>query len=138
MDYNTMNIRSCAKRITDLAHIAFDLGLYFNNIGNMSIVPVGEDDLLVSFRIFGYFITSNQQRYLCHDNMRLEHPDQHIFVLMDKNLNLRRRLEFQTNEYYKPDEFQSNSTYLEDGRMNVWMIDGKPTIYLTSATFYTH
>ena len=70
--------------------------------------------------------------------MELKNPDQHIFAILDKDYNLVKRLPVLRNDYYKPLEFQEHRTYLEDGRMNVWMIDGLPSIYLTSATFYTY
>ena len=131
---NALNLRPFAKDIKDLSDISLQLDIYFNNIGNMSIIPLNDNEHLATFRTFGYFITNNQQRYLCHPNMELKNPDQHIFAILDKDYNLVKRLPVLRNDYYKPEEFQEHRTYLEDGRMNIW----NDRIYFTTATFYTY
>lgn len=122
-----------AKSTKDLSEIGFDCGYYQNAIGNYSLIPYG-DCYLASFRVFGYFITTDRQEYQYTPNMVLVHPDEHIFCLLDHELNLVRRLHLAENTYYKPNEFADRKTYLEDGRMCVW--DGG--IYFTSSTFYTN
>jgi len=57
---NAVNLRPYANDIKDLSDIALQLDIYFNNIGNMSIIPLNENEQLATFRIFGYFITGNQ------------------------------------------------------------------------------
>lgn len=121
-----------AKSVKDLSEIGFDCGFYHNPIGNHSLIRYG-DCYLVSFRAFGYYITSELQQYVYTPNMVLEHPDEHIFCLLDGDFNFVRRLNLVENTYYKPSEFSDNRTYLEDGRLCEWNGD----IYLTSATFYT-
>ena len=34
----------------DLSHIAWECGMYFNNIGNFSLVPIGENYLATFMR----------------------------------------------------------------------------------------
>ena len=126
------NLKPLAKRIIDLSYIGFDCGFFSNPIGNFSLLPYG-DCYLASFRVFGYFITTDRQEYQYTPNMVLEHPDEHIFCLLDGDFNLVRRLHIAANTYYKPHEFRDNRTYLEDGRLCEWDRE----IYLTSATFYT-
>lgn len=125
-------ILKSAKRTIDLSTIGFECGFFSNPIGNFSLLPYG-DCYLASFRAFGYFITTDRQEYLYTPNMVLEHPDEHIFCLLDGDFNLVRRLHIAANTYHKPSEFRDNRTYLEDGRLCEW--EGE--IYLTSATFYT-
>ena len=115
---------------TDLSHIAWECGIYFNNVGNFSLVPVGEN-YLATFRIFGYYI-DGKGRYLTHERMKLEHPDEHLFVLLDRNFNFVRRLDLKRNTYYVPNEFRGSKTYLEDMRLVKWEGD----IYGVSSTFY--
>lgn len=122
-----------AKSIKDLSNIGFDCGFYQNAIGNYSLIPYG-DSYLASFRVFGYYITTDIQNYVFTPNMRLEHPDEHIFCLLDHDFNFVRRLKIAENTYHKPNEFRDRKTYLEDGRMCEW--DG--AIYFTSSTFYTN
>ena len=59
----TKNISVKANTIIDLSEIAFECGFYFNPIGNFSIIPFGEH-YLASFRVFGYFITTDIQNYV--------------------------------------------------------------------------
>lgn len=114
----------------DLSHIAWECGMYFNNVGNFSLVPVGEN-YLATFRAFGYYI-DGWGRYLTDERMKLEHPADHLFVLLDGNFNFVRRLDLKRNTYYVPDEFVNSRTYLEDMRLVKW--DGD--IYGISSTFY--
>lgn len=123
---------SMAKSVKDLSEIGFDCGFFHNPIGNHSLIRYG-DYYLTSFRAFGYYITSELQQYVYTPNMVLQHPEEHIFCLLDGDFNFVRRLNLVENTYYKPSEFSDNRTYLEDGRLCEW--DGE--IYLTSATFYT-
>ena len=126
------NLKHLARRIVDLSPIGFECGFYNNPIGNFSLLPYG-DCYLASFRVFGYFITTERQEYVYTPNMVLEKPDEHIFCLLDRDFNLVKRLHLAANTYHKPHEFRDNRTYLEDGRLCEW--EGE--IYLTSATFYT-
>ena len=126
------NLKHLARRIVDLSQIGFDCGYYNNPIGNFSMIPYG-DYYLASFRVFGYYITTDIQNYVFTPNMRLEHPDEHIFCRLDRDFNFVRRLHLAENTYYKPFEFWDSRTYLEDGRLCDW--NGQ--IYITSATFYT-
>ena len=114
----------------DLSHISWECGFLKNNIGNFSLVPVGEN-YLATFRIFGYYI-DGKGRYLTHPDIALERPDTHLFVLLDGNFNFVRRLELKRNTYYVPDEFVGSRTYLEDMRMVVW--NGE--IYGSSSIFW--
>ena len=129
----TPNISGIAKSIKDLSTIGFDCGYYNNPIGNFSLLPYG-DLYLASFRVFGYYITTETQEYQYTPNMVLEHPDEHIFCLLDRDFNFVKRLQIAENTYFKPHEFRDNRTYLEDGRLCDW--NGEA--YLTSATFYTN
>ena len=122
-----------AKSTKDLSEIGFECGYYQNAIGNYSLIPYG-DSYLASFRVFGYWITTDIQNYVYTPNMVLAHSDEHIFCLLDGDFNFVKRLPITENTYYKPIEFKDSRTYLEDGRMCDW----GGGIYLTSATFYTH
>ena len=115
----------------DLSHIAWECGMNFNNVGNFSLVPVGNENYLASFRVFGYYI-DGKGRYLTYPGMALERPDEHLFVLLDRNFNFVRRLDLKRNTYYVPPDFRGSKTYLEDMRMVVWNGD----IYGVSSTFY--
>lgn len=66
--------------------------------------------------------------------MRLEKPDQHLFLLLDDGFELKKQLTITQNTYYKPEEFKEKRTYLEDGRLTRW----NDEIYFTTATFYTN
>ena len=120
-----------AEERIDLSHIAWECGMYFNNVGNFSIVPVGKENYLASFRVFGYYI-DGKGRYLTDERMKLERPDEHLFVLLDSHFNFVRRLDLKHNTYYVPTEFRESKTYLEDMRMVKW----KGDIYGISSTFY--
>lgn len=126
-----MDIRQHAKQTIDLSHIAWECGMYFNNVGNFSIVPVGKENYLATFRVFGFYI-DGKGRYLTDERMKLECPDEHLFVLLDSHFNFVRRLDLKRNTYYVPDEFVDSRTYLEDMRLVVWNGD----IYGVSSTFY--
>lgn len=115
----------------DLSSIGWECGFLKNNIGNFSLVPVGNENYLASFRVFGFYI-DGKGRYLTHESMKLERPDEHLFVLLDRNFNFVRRLELKVNTYYVPDEFVNSRTYLEDMRLVKW--EGE--IYGISSTFY--
>lgn len=65
--------------------------------------------------------------------MTLENPDQHLFVLLDRNFNFIKRLNLIENTYWKPEGFENERTYLEDMRLCQWGDE----IYGSSATFYT-
>ena len=121
-----------AKSVKDLSGIGFDCGYYNNPIGNHSLIRYG-DCYLAAFRAFGYYITTETQNYVFTPNMVLEHPDEHIFCLLDGDFNFVKRLNLAGNTYYKPREFKGDRTYLEDGRLCEW--NGE--IYFSSATFYT-
>ena len=126
-------IKPLAHSVIDYSDLAFDLGFWFNPIGNFSIIPF-RNGYLASFRVFGYFITGDTQSYQCLENMRLENPDQHLFLLLDRDFNFIHQLHLTKNTYYKPDEFENERTYLEDGRLTKWNNE----IYFTTATFYQH
>lgn len=115
----------------DLSHIAWECGMNFNNVGNFSLVPVGNENYLASFRVFGYYI-DGKGRYLTDERMKLERPDEHLFVLLDRNFNFVRRLDLKRNTYYVPPDFRGSKTYLEDMRLVKW--EGE--IYGVSSTFY--
>lgn len=115
----------------DLSPIGWECGFLKNNIGNFSLVPVGSENYLASFRVFGFYI-DGKGRYLTHPGMALERPDEHLFVLLDNHFNFVRRLELKANTYYVPDEFVNSRTYLEDMRLVKW--EGE--IYGVSSTFY--
>lgn len=114
----------------DLSHIAWECGMNFNNVGNFSLVPIGEN-YLATFRVFGYYI-DGKGRYLTDERMKLERPDEHLFVLLDRNFNFVRRLDLKRNTYYVPPDFKGSKTYLEDMRLVKWEGD----IYGVSSTFY--
>lgn len=114
----------------DLSPIIWECGYVRNNGGNFSLVPYN-DGWLASFRLFGYYI-DGKGRYLTHECMKLERPDEHLFVLLDSHFNFVRRLDLKRNTYYVPTEFRESKTYLEDMRLVVWNGD----IYGVSSTFY--
>lgn len=116
----------------DLSHIAWECGMYFNNVGNFSIVPVGKENYLASFRVFGYYI-DGKGRYLTDERMKLQHPDQHIFAILDRDFQFVKQLKLVENTYYKPKGYEDKRTYLEDMRLCKWGDE----IYGASATFYT-
>lgn len=129
-----ISVKHLATSIIDFTDLGIiDLGIYSNPIGNFSIIPFN-DYWLASFRVFGYFITTETQSYKFEKSMILEHPDEHIFVMLDHDFNFKRRMNLSENTYYKPEEFKEKRTYLEDGRLTRWNDD----LYFTTATFYTN
>ena len=52
------NIIGKAKSVKDFSDLGIDLGYFFNPVGNFSIIPWGIN-YLASFRVFGYFITTD-------------------------------------------------------------------------------
>ena len=122
---SALNLRHYAKDIKDLSHLAMDMDICFNSIGNMSFIPLNEEEQLATFRIFGYFITSNQQSYLYDRNMELENPDQHIFAILDRDYNLVKRLPVVKNEYYKPHE------HLDDGWKTIHLFDISDILHIS-------
>lgn len=127
-----LNIRQHAKRIIDLSHLSFDLGYYFNPVGNFNLYPFQNGKWLCVLRVFGYYISGGRFSYLTHPNMKLEHPDEHLFLVLDEEFNLMSRLELVENDYYHVPEFDRETPYLEDGRLVEW----NGNLYLTSAIFY--
>lgn len=129
---NYINLRPVAKRVVDLSPIIWECGHVRNNGGNFSLIPYN-DGWLASFRLFGYYITKERQQYVYTKEMTLENPDQHLFVLLDRNFNFIKRLNLIENTYWKPEGFENERTCLEDMRLCQWGDE----IYGASATFYT-
>lgn len=127
-----VNIRSLATRVTDLSPLAFDVGVLFNPIGNFSLAMLPNGNWLCAMRRFGYWISSATQAYLTNPEMRLERPDEQLFLELDGGFHIVRQFNLAANEYYTYPIFNSETPYLEDGRLTQWGAD----FYFVSAIFY--
>jgi hypothetical protein len=127
-----VDIRSLATRVTDLSPLAFDVGVLFNPIGNFSLAMLPNGNWLCSMRRFGYWISSITQAYLTNPEMKLERPDEQLFLELDGDFNLVRQFTLVKNEYYKDQVFSRETPFLEDGRIVQW----GGMYYLASAIFY--
>lgn len=125
------NVRPLAKSIKDLSPIAFELGFYFNPIGNFSMIPLDDGRWLANFRVFQYWISSTTTRYWTGGHMKLKEPNIHHMCILDSDFNLLRQIRNAESTFYK-NPISDSVPYLEDGRMVRW--NGE--IYISSATFY--
>ncbi len=127
-----LNIKDKAKDIKDLSNIGIDVGVLFNPVGNFSIVKLDNGNWLCSMRMFGYWISSLTQAYLTDKSMKLERPDEHIFLELDGDFNIVRHFSMKRNTYFKHPTFNDETPYLEDGRLVKWGDE----MYFASAIFY--
>ena len=58
-----LNIQNLAKSKTDFTELAFELGIYFNPIGNFSMLPTADGHWLAVFRRFQYYIEGDRYSY---------------------------------------------------------------------------
>ena len=116
----------------DLSPIGWECGFLKNNTGNFSLLPLQDGRYLATFRLFGYWITS-AEHYVTTKELTLQHPDQHIFAILDRVFKFVKQLKLVENTYYKPKGYEDKRTYLEDMRLCQWGDE----IYGASATFYT-
>lgn len=127
-----MNIKDKAKDIKDLSNIGLESGALFNSCGNFSIVKLDNGNWLCSMRMFGYWISSLTHAYLTDKSMKLEHPDEHIFLELDGDFNIVRHFRMKRNTYFKHPTFNDETPYLEDGRLVKW----NDELFFASAIFY--
>ena len=127
-----MNIKDKAKGIKDLSYIGLESGALFNPTGNFSLLKLDNGNWLCSLRMFGYFISTLTHAYLTDKIMKLEHPDEHIFLELDEDFNIVRHFKIMRNTYFKHPTFNDETPYLEDGRLVKW----GDKIYFASAIFY--
>ena len=114
-----INMREYADKVIDLTNIGYELGFYFNNCGNFSMLPMPNGDWFCCFRIFGYWIDSIG-RYLTSEQLRLHHPDLHQFCVLDRDFNFVRKVDCVESTYYKHPDYANELPYLEDGRLVAW------------------
>lgn len=132
------NIRDYAKRIIDFRELGLELGILFNPIGNHSLIHLDDGNWLACFRRFQYYIEGDRYSYQSSPNMFYTDSNHHVFVLLDRDFNLVRRIENPVSEYFQTGEWASaflydvKDPYLEDARFTRWGND----IYLTSAIYY--
>ena len=126
------NVRQLAKRVVDLSAIGLEVGVYRNPVGNFSLAMLPNGNWLCSMRRFGYHISTITQAYLTSKYLKLDRPDEQLFLELDVDFNLVRQFHLVANEYYKHPIFNSETPYLEDGRLTQWGGD----LYFVSAIFY--
>lgn len=81
-----LNIQDMAKRKIDFSDYAFEMGEYFNPIGNFSIIPYN-GIYLASFRRFAYHITTEWNEYVTYPALKLNDPHKQLFCLLDRDFN---------------------------------------------------
>ena len=116
----------------DLSYIGLESGALFNPTGNFSLLKLNNGNWLCSMRMFGYWISSLTRAYLTGKHMRLEHPDEHLFLELDGDFNILWRFRVKRNDYFKHPIFNDETPYLEDGRLVKWGDE----MYFASTIFY--
>jgi len=136
MDY--INIQSSAKAKWDFTDLPFQLGIYFNPIGNFSMLPMSDGYWLAVFRRFQYYIEGDRYSYQSSPRMFYKDRHEHVFAVLDKDFKLVERLDNVESTYYDAPEWKTQyiyggtSPFLEDARLTKWD-DGA---YLTSAIYW--
>ena len=129
-----MNIRPLAKKIIDLTTVAFDVGVYRNPIGNLSLLPLADGRWLCYMRRFQYYIDGQRNFYWSSPHLLLKEPHKHLFIIFDKDFNFIEKIDNTSSTYHHDPDFDSEIPYLEDGRFVKWGDE----LFLNSATFYQH
>ena len=136
MDY--LNLKGSAKSVKDFSELAWQLGIYFNPLGNFTMLPTSDGHWLACFRRFQYYIEGDRYSYQSSPRMFYKDRHKHVFVILDKDFNLVERIDNLKSTYYDADEWKTQyiydgtSPFLEDARLTQWS-DG---IYLTSAIYW--
>ena len=87
----TLNIRDKAKSITDISHVAWELGFVKNNCGNFSLLPMEDGNWFCHMRIFAYWIDS-MGRYCTNRDLLLSSPHVPQFCIFDRDFNFIRKV----------------------------------------------
>ncbi len=127
-----LNIKQLAINVKDLSSLGLDVGVYFNPVGNFSLVKLPNGNWLCSMRVFGYYISSLTHSYLTTPELKLAKPDEQLFLELDGSFNLVRQFNLKNNTYYKHPIFNRETPYLEDGRLVKW----NDELFFASAIFY--
>ena len=130
--------RHLVKRIIDLSELGMELGIWFNPIGNFSLLPMENGNWLACFRRYQYYIEGDRCSYQSSPQMFYADRNHHLFVELDKDFKLVRRIDNPISTYYQSEKFKTAFIYdgkdpfLEDARLAQWGDE----IYLSSAIYY--